>query len=204
MSHTMHRMTDSDDFVLHIRPPKNASEGTGKILASLLKNLIEFHPVNIGSPSVGNMITSTSDALAQKWTDGTPLHAIFDSEENFIFALRYLKQANTGFSVSISVPWKTAEILSEREDFSIAGYQVDLTPSALLEEGDWVMRICSLCGHLRISPAQVRHLAEKIRINTISPEQAALELGKNCLCGCFNTSVAKHLLEIGAEENNNL
>jgi|GEM_PF-2227899 len=201
MSHTMHRLSgDGDDFVLHVRPPKNAPAGTGRLMGDLLRKLYAFHPVNAGSPSAGTLLTRQPEMLAAGWPDGAPLHIVFDDETNLTSALSMLRHEDTGFSVSVSVPWETANRLTEKEMFRIAGIQADLAPLQG-SETDWLERLLSLCGHLRLSRNNAKRLCRAIRQGNLLPEEAARALGRVCLCGCFNTTLAARLLAQGALES---
>ncbi len=209
MTHTMHRLSAPDnDFVLHVRPARQEPKGTGKVLGGLLKRLLELHPVNAGSPSVGTLLSLSPDALVCAWTDGAPLHVVFDREEKLAAGLRILREADTGFSVSVSVPMETADRLIMESGCPPAGWQLELIPA---EEGilpersagqGWLECMLSLCGHMRIAPAHARHLRTKILQGTISPEDAALELGRSCPCGCFNIVEAARLFRLSLQDEN--
>ena len=199
MTHTMHRLSAAgDDFIIHVRPPKGRKEGTGPVLGDLLERLCACHPVNAGSPAAGTLLTKPLDTLIRTWPDGAPLHVVFDTEENLLAAVRLLDEANTGFSVSVCAPLGTVMRLEGQGHVHTMGYQMDLTPE---EEEDWLSRLLSLCGHLRLSAGNARRLCEEIRQGKCSAEEAARELGRVCLCGCFNTTVAVRLLKEGSKES---
>jgi len=199
MTHTMHRLSGLDgDFVLHVRPHKDERAGSGSLLGEWMKRLLTCQPVNAGSPSVGTLLTLAPEELVRDWPDGAPLHLVFALEENLIAAIRMLQEAGGVFSVSVSVPWETLERLKVEEHLEPAGFQAELISSDA--EEDWLERLLSLCGHLRLSPERARCLCEDIHRGIISPEDAASEFGRSCICGCFNTALAAQLFRQGSRK----
>jgi hypothetical protein len=47
---------------------------------------------------------------------------------------------------------------------------------------------------MRVSPNLIRHMLDKIEDGEIDAETAAVEIGKVCRCGCFNTTAAGNIL----------
>jgi len=69
----------------------------------------------------------------------------------------------------------------------VFGYKKLLPPEEILE-------ITSMCGHHCVSPNLVRNLISEVRNGRLTPEEAAEQLSKPCVCGVFNKSRAATLI----------
>ena len=66
--------------------------------------------------------------------------------------------------------------------------RVDLLPEPK------VLEITTMCGHHMVSSNLVRHLAEEVKKERKTAEEAAVEMAKQCTCNFFNVERAKVLL----------
>ena len=57
-----------------------------------------------------------------------------------------------------------------------------------------ILEICTMCGHAMISANLVKSLISRVKKGAISPEDAAVEMGKQCTCNVFNTVRAAELV----------
>jgi len=57
-----------------------------------------------------------------------------------------------------------------------------------------LLEITTMCGHHFVSPHLVKHLIERVKNGSITAEDAAVELGKQCTCNFFNVERAAKLI----------
>ena len=57
-----------------------------------------------------------------------------------------------------------------------------------------ILEIATMCGHSMVSVNFINEMIEKCRKGKCTPEQAAAELFKPCMCGIFNTDRAAMLI----------
>ena len=56
------------------------------------------------------------------------------------------------------------------------------------------LHILTMCGHSMVAKPHIEYLAEQIKKDKISYEDAGRELAKPCVCGIFNPKRATELL----------
>ena len=59
---------------------------------------------------------------------------------------------------------------------------------------DGVLELCTMCGHALISPRLVETLIERVKKGFATPEEMAVELGKQCMCNIFNVERAVSII----------
>lgn len=139
----------------------------------------------------------TSMEKIQKAKNIGPLcHANFSGKKDLEAALRELKEADLGISIVIS------GVFDEVFD---ACKKTGLTPhTVLMSLGTWgktellpkspVLEMCTMCGHGMISRYLVDKLLENVKKGLMKPEEAAVELGKQCTDNIFNTERAVKII----------
>lgn len=123
-------------------------------------------------------------------------HAVFTDKGDVEAVLSDLKEADLGISIVISGVFDAvAEICGN----------VGLEPHTVnMSLGTWgrterlpdspVLELCTMCGHAMISPKLAETLINRVRKGALTPEEAAVELGKQCTCNVFNTVRAVEII----------
>jgi len=203
LTHTLHRRGKVEslkhDYVFLIMSAKGINDkGSGDKLARSLEIMSHFNPVNMGDMRTGNifMKSITLETLKKKVKDTSIVHAVFTDEKTVTEVLPALKKAELGMSVVISGPFKevfralrSTELKPHTVELSLGVWgKLDLLPS------DQILQITTMCGHSMIHSNLVKMLAQKVKDNSISLEEASQVLSKYCICGIFNPARASELL----------
>ncbi|MEW6672951.1 MAG: hypothetical protein AB1427_14695 [Thermodesulfobacteriota bacterium] len=197
MTHALHRkVPDKEtDYVLMMRSSKGINRaGAGAKLLRYLERIEPLGPVNYGNPADGTILRVDSGAIKKNITDESNLHIVFKDAESARKAVEIAREMDAGLSVTLTGPFERIRTLAEEMGLGIDSVQIDLgtigkTPFDSVTEG-----ILSLCGHMRVSKHLVREMRRKVQAGEVDPETAAREIGKVCLCGCFNPHAAGKLL----------
>lgn len=123
-------------------------------------------------------------------------HAVFTSGDDVEAVLRDLREADLGISIVISGLF---------EEVADACRKVGLTPHTVnMSLGTWgrtelipespTLELCTMCGHAMISPRLAEKMVDMARKGVKTPEEAAVELGKQCTCNIFNTVRAAEII----------
>lgn len=123
-------------------------------------------------------------------------HTVYTKWEDMKAALKDLKDADTGFSIVVSGIFD--EVFEACREIGIESHTVNMSLGSwgrteLLPESP-VLEICTMCGHALISTRLVESLLERVRRGSMTPEDAAVEMGKQCYCNIFNTERAAELI----------
>lgn len=124
-------------------------------------------------------------------------HAVFSRKDDVEATLRDLKEADLGISIVISGLFddiadicKKVGLEPHTVNMSLGTWgRVDLLPSKP------VLELCTMCGHALISSQLTERLLDLVEKGSINPEEAAVELGKQCTCNVFNTERAVKIIE---------
>ena len=166
---------------------------------------------NLGNDFVALVWTDdieASTAMRQRWADiclsHDPVHSsprrwqhyVFDDKEKVTNLLKNLATAELGLSITITglfdQVWdccRTANIAPHtiNQSLGIWGRTEKLPHRRILE-------FTTMCGHEKVSPNLVWHLAEAVQKGSLSIEEAASEMSRPCLCDIFNKIRAAALL----------
>jgi hypothetical protein len=202
MTHTNHRTgtreTLEKDYVVFIYGAKGVNtKDAGPHVQKFFDLAQMHHPVNFGTPFVGNEFTMSSDDFRKGLSNQTKAYAVFDKKENAAALVEDLKEADTGISIVVS------GLIDEVQKFAKT---MDITPhTAQCSLGVWgkvdklpeqeILDITTECGHAMISSGLVRRMSSEVKSGRISLRNAAIKLAKPCLCGVFNTALAEELLK---------
>ncbi len=123
-------------------------------------------------------------------------HSVHTNKEDLKAVLRDLKKADTGFSIVVSGIFD--EVFDACREVGIKPHTVNMSlgtwgKTELLPESP-VLEICTMCGHALISTRLVESLMGRVKGGSMTPEDAAVELGKQCSCNIFNTERAAGLI----------
>ena len=202
MTHTLHRQGSMDslerDYVVFAMPSSGLnSAGSKPKLEKVFEILLRHNPVNIGDSKGGSRYSLGSDeAVRNIIVENELVHGVFRSREQVIAVLKELKEADLGLSVTVSGLMHGVEECCR---------QVGLTPHTIVNSlGIWgktdllpearVQEIATMCGHGLVSFQLICDLAEKVKRQEITAEEAGKILAKPCICGVFNPARAAELI----------
>lgn len=123
-------------------------------------------------------------------------HVIFSRKEDLIHAIDEVRQADLGLSVVISGVFNDVfhvckETKTHPHTVNISLGTWGKTDRLPLEP---VLSLMTMCGHSMISQHLITHLIQRIRLGKMTPEEAAVEMGKQCTCNIFNVKRGVHIL----------
>ena len=208
MTHTLHRLsTDEEllkeDFVVLAMPSKDINHvGSGPKLRRFFETALEAGAIKIGDCRGGNEYHQGGvDKVVENVEDRAVVHAVFNDRESLIKCLARLKDEDLGMSIVVSGLF--GEV---RECCREAG----LSPHTINQSlGRWgrtdrlpevgVLEIQTMCGHGMVSVNLIRKAVEQVKNGKWTPEKAAENLFKPCMCGIFNPHRAAKLLSRLAE-----
>ncbi|MHA1578788.1 MAG: hypothetical protein ACTSUQ_04040 [Candidatus Freyarchaeota archaeon] len=189
MTHTLHRLGSLDslrnDFV---------------VVA------IYAHGINDGLPDSREKMLRIAEILKSQepvnmideflWNLTPAIQAVYDDREKLKEALRLLKKENLGISVTVS--GLISEVRRVAEELGLKLHTVNLSLGVFgnkrLLPTEEILEITSMCGHHCVSPNLVRRLISDVKKGRLTPEEAAEQLSKPCVCGVFNKSRAAALI----------
>ncbi|MEX2725047.1 MAG: hypothetical protein Q6366_015330 [Candidatus Freyarchaeota archaeon] len=189
MTHTLHRLGDEDslkkDYVVVAIYAHgindNQPDSRGKLLriAEILK-----------AQRPANMINELL------WNFTPAIQAVYDDRNSFKTVLSLLKNEDLGISITVS--GLLSEVKEIAEELGLKLHTVNLSLGVFgkkeLLPSEKILEITSMCGHHCVSPNLVKNLMQQVMRNKITPEEAAEELSKPCICGVFNKAKAANLI----------
>jgi hypothetical protein len=197
MSHTVHRrLPDREgDYVLLLRSSKGINrDGAGKKLLQLLERMEPLGPASYGNPADGSTLRATPEDIKKNLNDGSNLHIVFKDTESARRAVEIAKEMDSGLSVTLTGPLDRIQSMAVAMGLNINSIQLDLGTLGKKHFDPITEGILSLCGHMRVSENMIKEMQKKVKSGEIDSDDAAREIGKVCLCGCFNPHAAGRLL----------
>ncbi len=202
MTHTNHRTGTLEslakDYVVFIYGAKGVNtKDAGPHVQKFFDLAQKHHPVNWGTPFVGNKFTMSAAAYREGIGKHTKAYAVFNNKEDAAALVKDLKTADTGISIVVS------GLIDEVKKFART---MDITPhTCQCSLGVWgkvdklpepeILDITTECGHAMISSKLVRRMASEVKAGRRSLKDAAAKLAQPCLCGVFNPALAEELLQ---------
>lgn len=218
MSHTLHRVGTrenlSHDFVVLCMPSKDINhEGSAPKLRRFFQLCQKNNCVTIGDCRGGNEWYQMhkyelNDNLEgrQHMIDNVEDRAVitstFKSEDDIISLLKDLKEEDLGMSIVVSgLVDRVAECCHKAglEPHTVEQSLGRIGRTDLLPPNE-ILEIATMCGHSMVSVNFINEMIEKCRKGKCTPEEAAAELFKPCMCGIFNTDRAAMLIRRMIEE----
>ncbi len=202
MSHTLHRRGSreslSQDYIVFAMSAKGFNaENSNHALREFLEIVSKYNWVNLGDMKTGGYYLVGKDAILEGVQDTSIVHGVFASKEELKAAVKELKEAELGVSITIS------GILEEVNDVctqnGIGRHTVEVSlgirgRTDKLPEED-LLEVTTMCGHGMVSQSFVRQMLIDIKRGKITPEAAGNYLATPCVCGVFNPRRAQKLLE---------
>ena len=218
MSHTLHRVGTEEnlkhDFVFLCMPSKDINhEGSAPKLRRFFQLCEKNHCVTMGDCRGGNEGYQKEKYHLQDNLEGRQhmidhvedravITATFKDETDVINMLADLKKEDLGMSIVVS-----GLVDHVKECCHKVGLEPHTVESSLGRIGrtdllppDEILEIATMCGHSMVSVNFINEMIEKCRKGRCTPEEAAAELFKPCMCGIFNTDRAAMLIRKMIEE----
>jgi hypothetical protein len=115
-------------------------------------------------------------------------HALYTKKEDVKNVIKELKEAELGLSVVISGIFD--EVFDICKEAGTGPHTVNLSAETLgnieLLPEPKILELLTMCGHDYIAKDLTTYLIERVRYGKITAEEAAIELGKQCMCNVFN------------------
>jgi len=130
-------------------------------------------------------------------------HAVYTSKEAVEAVLRKVKEADLGISIVVSGVFD--EVFDICKKVGIEPHTVNMSlgtwgKTQLLPKSP-ILELCTMCGHAMISSRLVEAVLDRVKKGALTPEEAAVELGKQCTCNIFNTIRAAEIIRGGVSGN---
>ena len=202
MTHSLHRRGNAEtlinDYILLVTPAVGINHvNSGPKLWKVLDIITEIQPDNIGSYETGTIFTgATIEEIKNSMPEAPRVRCCFASKEKMFEALKQIKELDLGLSVVIS--GLNNEILAMAKNLGIEPHSVNYSLGIFgrmdLLPDENVLELTTMCGHSMISENLVLKMINLIQSGKITPEEAAKEIAKPCVCGIFNVHRATELL----------
>jgi hypothetical protein len=202
MSHTLHRRGTAEnlsgDYIIFAMSAKGInSENSRHALREFLTIVDRYDWVNMGDMKTGGYYLVGREAILEGVQDTSIVHGVFKTKEELSKAVKAVKEADLGVSVTISgILGNVRGVLDEN---GIPPHTVELSlgirgKTERLPEDD-LLEITTMCGHGMVSQTFVRSMLMDMKRGRISAEEAGKYLATPCVCGAFNPKRAQLLLE---------
>ncbi|WP_198470505.1 hypothetical protein [Acetomicrobium sp. S15 = DSM 107314] len=202
MTHTLHRRGSAeslaDDFVVFaIAAQGFNAEGAAKKFEKFFDIVKKYNPNNFGDMRTGNSLVAGEDVIRKSFKDNSIVHAVFNDEDTVTKVLKELKEADLGLSIVVSgLVHKTDECCKKvglemhtvEKSLGIIGNTPRLPDESILE-------VTTMCGHGMIAFNLVKKLADDVKKGRTSPNKAAKEIAKQCVCGVVNIPRVERLIK---------
>jgi hypothetical protein len=202
MTHTLHRRGSAeslaDDFVVFaIAAQGFNAEGAAKKFEKFFEIVKKYNPNNFGDMRTGNSLVAGEDVIRKSFKDNSIVHAVFNDEDTVTKVLKELKDADLGLSIVVSgLVHKTDECCKKvglemhtvEKSLGIIGNTPRLPDESVLE-------VTTMCGHGMIAFNLVKKLADDVKKGRTSPDKAAKEIAKQCVCGVVNIPRVERLIK---------
>jgi hypothetical protein len=203
MTHTLHRKAGSADakkeFLLIGMATKGVNyDGSREKLVRILEICKENGAVNLGDTQQSNIyFLGSPEELYKRMVDGAIAGALFDNKASLVNALRKIKEEDTGMSVVVT--GDIEEIRGVGDRIGVSPHTIALSlgimgrTERLPSEG--TLELMTMCGHGMVTERMIEAALGEIREGKTTAEKAVLQMTKCCVCGCFNPTRAKTIIE---------
>lgn len=123
-------------------------------------------------------------------------HAVFTEKEDVLKVVKELKVEDLGLSIVVSGLFD--EVFDICREAGAGPHTINLSlgtwgkTDRLPEEP--ILSLVTMCGHAMISRHLVSHLISRVKAGKMTPEEAAVEMGKQCTCNIFNPTRAANII----------
>jgi hypothetical protein len=202
LTHTLHRRGDPDslrrDYVVLLMAAQGInSDASAAKKHEALTLARPFHPVNLGDGKYGNRFSKGATAILANVDDQSIVHAVFDDEDAMLRYVAAIKQAALGLSVVVTGVF--APLYARLASLGLGPHTVQFSLGTFGRTeclpSETILEVTTLCGHHMVAPQLVRKLVRDVQSGRTTPEVAARELARQCVCGVYNPARAAELLE---------
>lgn len=206
MTHANHRRGSreslDEDYVILVRGNvKGNPEGAQKVMEIFAAN----EPVGLIRRRTGVPLR-----YMKNWKEGYSIKELLENPDPAIYlaatyddtkkvegVVRDLKEAELGLCVVVSGVFENTFDICTKVGTGphTANLSMETIGRTELIPDDRILDIITMCGHSLVGEHLSRHLIDKVRKGKITSEEAALELGKQCVCNYFNQERARKIIE---------
>jgi hypothetical protein len=205
MTHSNHRRGDREsinsDYVVLVRyeTPKSHEE-----TSEVVKILGDHNPVGLTTRHFGVPLR-----YMRGWKEGLglkelvehpdfPAHVagVYDNREDIEGLIKDLVEADIGYSIVVSGDFDTVSEICSKTGTGPHTMNMSLGTIGRTEllPDDRILEITTMCGHGLVGEHLARHLIDRVRKGRTTAQEAALELGKQCICNFFNAVRAEKII----------
>jgi len=205
MTHTLHRFGNREKDIPWLITPRvgvntdNLIEKLEKAIEIIDNSGIKMWGFGASKNSLmiprGKLIQELREA-AVKSPGVARLRGVCTSREQLRQFLKLLKEADLGFSVTIS--WTIKDALEICKELNIKPHSINISLGVWgrkeLLPNEKILEITTMCGHGMVSPRFVEYLINEVRNGRMKPQAAATLLARQCPCGIFNVERAEGII----------
>ena len=123
-------------------------------------------------------------------------HAVYTGIDAVKAVLRELKEVDLGISIVVSGVFD--KVFEACREAGVEPHTVNMSlgtwgRTELLPEGP-ILELCTMCGHAMVSSRLVEAVVNRVSKGSMTAEDAAVELGKQCTCNIYNTVRAAKII----------
>lgn len=233
MTHTNHRRGSREslakDFVIlsMIEPTSEAQRSYRGPLEGRVRRFLEIcgghGPVAIATRAEGRRLrylkgwtpemdsgihqaSTLEEVIGCKEIEGGVGHAVYTDREAVVEALRELREEDLGLSIVVSGVFEEVFEACRRAGLNPHTVNMSLGTWGRVEllPDEPILELCTMCGHAMISRRLAEAMIERVGSGALTPEAAAVELGKQCTCNIFNTVRAAEIIKRTVAERKRL
>lgn len=206
MTHSLYRLGENawgEDWVVIARAARGINDkGAVVRLRRFLEQARASGAVNWGHGRGGSRLNTDWEVMLAKLVDLTTVTVVFDDSARLDSFLEKLHEMKLELSITVS-----GNIAMIREICARHGWKPHSGRQALGIFGGRellplpeVLCLTSQCGHGLIATRRVEDMVARISAGVYTPEEAALNLGRSCVCGLLNPSrtvaLLRHLVNL--------
>jgi hypothetical protein len=203
MTHTLHRRGTEEslknDYVLLVTAASGINhEGSREKLLKVLDVVWDVGPANVGSQHLGTVLQGYSlEEIKNSLSEVPRVRCCFSSREKMYEIIKRLKELDLGLSVTVEGP--TKDVVEMSRSLGIEPHSVNLSLDIWGKKDDLpseeILEFVTMCGHGLISQHLVRKTIEDVEKGKTTPREAAVAIGRPCVCGIYNPDRAEKLLQ---------
>jgi len=191
------------DWVILARMPYGYSPDIKKKMKTLVRICAKHNPICISSYDRSGKVIRHMKGWEEHQVNGIHVsstiekvvndpillhHVVYANEEDILNTIKEIKVLELG--IPIVVAGLFDDVFDICDKVEIKPHTVNLCAGTfgnleLLPEPP-ILELVTMCGHGRVSSNLARDLMDKVRKSDMTPEEAALELGKQCTCNILN------------------
>jgi hypothetical protein len=203
MTHSLFRQhptpTTHSDIVVIAKAAKGVNESNAKTkLHTFIEDAIAFGALNVGHGRGGNYRQTEKSRLKETVKPLSTITAVFDNQHKFMLFFKHLIHIDLGLSITLGGTHQFVHTCcrqqnitphSQRQSIGVFGNQKKhVSPP--------VQEITTMCGHGLIAEQLIHASIEDIKQGKTTAEDVAETLEKICLCGIFNASRCREILDV--------